>query len=148
MLRAPWPFRKRAWFSAKSTSSTQCSWFSILQWLRTAVAASLADKTAEAMYSASPINNDLAIRPCIGAGGLDVDTPTAPITLTVIVVPGKSNLRRGDDGARVTAYIEIYTDYPLSAGYKTNDASFRDADVILWHGRRISLGSIFERNSL
>ena len=74
----------------------------------------------------------------VGAGGLDVETPTRPVKLRAIVVPGKSNLRRMSDGSRVTAYIEIYTNYPLSAGYKTTDASFRDADTILWHQRNFA----------
>ena len=75
----------------------------------------------------------------IGAGGLDVVTPSAPVTTWAIVVPGKSNLRRADDGSRVTAYIEVFTAYPLSQGYKTDDASYRDADTILWHGRVYSV---------
>jgi hypothetical protein len=78
----------------------------------------------------------------IGTGGEDVVTPNFPETVTAIVVPGKSNLRRGDDGSRVTAYIEVFTAYPLSAGYKTNDASYRDADVIRWHGRDFTVMSI------
>lgn len=79
----------------------------------------------------------------VGPNGEDVITPNYPITTTAIVVPGKSNLRRGDDGARVTAYIEVFTEYPLSAGYKrTGDASYRDADVIRWHGRDFTVISI------
>lgn len=78
----------------------------------------------------------------IGAGGLDVETPSVPTQVCGIVVPGKSNLRRGDDGSRVTAYIEIFTAYPLSAGYKTNDATYRDADTIVWHSREFTVISV------
>ena len=78
----------------------------------------------------------------IGAGGLDVETPSVAITVFGIVVPGKSTLIRDSDGARVTAYIDIFTAYPLSAGYKTTDQSFRDADVVSWHGRDFTVMTI------
>jgi hypothetical protein len=78
----------------------------------------------------------------IGTGGEDVVTPNFPETVTAIVVPGKSNLRRGDDGSRVVAYIEVFTAYPLSAGYKTNDSTYRDADTICWHSRVFTVISV------
>ncbi len=71
----------------------------------------------------------------IGSGGLDVETPSVPILVQGIVVPGKSTLTRAADGSRVAAYIDIYTAYPLSQGFKSSDSAYRDADTILWHGR-------------
>lgn len=75
----------------------------------------------------------------INAHGVAAETTDSGITTNAIVIPGQSNLRRADDGARVDAYIEVYTKYPLSAGYKSDDAHYRDADEIRWHGRRFSV---------
>lgn len=71
----------------------------------------------------------------IGTGGLDISTPGVPVIVFAIVVPGKSNLRRSSDGERVNAYIDVFTEYRLSAGFKTTDSTHRDADTLLWHGR-------------
>lgn len=75
----------------------------------------------------------------ISSGGVASDTPATPVQTSGVVIPGKSSLRRLDDGSRVVAYIDIYTAYPLSAGVKTNDVNSRDADVIAWHSRQFTV---------
>jgi hypothetical protein len=75
----------------------------------------------------------------ITSGGVESDTPAAPVGARGVVVPGKSSLRRLEDGARVGAFIDIYTTYRLSAGVKTNDTTSRDADIVTWHGRQFTV---------
>lgn len=75
----------------------------------------------------------------IGTDGVAADTPAAPVPLWGPVIPGKSSLRRLDDGSRVVAYIDVYAAYPLSAGVKSDDATSRDADVVTWHGRQYTV---------
>jgi galactose-6-phosphate isomerase len=78
----------------------------------------------------------------VGSGGLDVDTKSAPKPMDAIVVPGKADLHRLDDGSRVTAFILVFVCYPLSAGSKTNDTVHREPDIVTWHGRRYTVMSV------
>ena len=78
----------------------------------------------------------------MGVGGVGVETVTGPFAALGVVVPGKSSLRRRDDGARVTAYIDIWTRYPLTNGVKTDDVTSREADVVTWRGRQFTVISI------
>ena len=43
---------------------------------------------------------------------------------------------RQDDGTRLSAAIDIYTQEQLTDGYKVNDTTQQNADVILWNGRQ------------
>lgn len=69
------------------------------------------------------------------ASGVPVDAPAPPVLASGVVIPGKSNLRRADDGARLDAYIDIYTQAALTNGYKTDDTLSQLADVVTWRNR-------------
>lgn len=71
----------------------------------------------------------------IGNDGVSVDGSSTTTATTAVVVPGKSSLRRADDGTRVDAYIDVYTQFMLSSGGRVTDAEERAADVVTWHGR-------------
>lgn len=71
----------------------------------------------------------------IGNDGEETDTPAAAVSTFAVVIPGKSSTIRQADGSRVEAYIEVYTQYRLTAGFKTSDTNQRSGDVITWHGR-------------
>lgn len=68
--------------------------------------------------------------------GNAVLTQGGAITLSAIVVPGKISSQRLADGSRIAAFIDVYVQYPVTAGFKTSDAAFRIADTITWHGRQ------------
>ena len=74
--------------------------------------------------------------------GVATNTPGSPVSASGVVVPGKSSLRRLDDGTRVAAYIDIYTTYPLVGGIKTNDTNSQIADVVTWHGRQFTVVAV------
>jgi len=71
----------------------------------------------------------------VGATGQAATTLAAPVTAYGVVTPEKSSLERMADGTRLAACIDVYTLYPLTAGIKTDDATSRPADLVLWHGR-------------
>ena len=69
------------------------------------------------------------------ATGVPVDTAAAPVSASGVIIPGKSNLRRADDGSRLDAYIDIYTQATLTNGFKTDDSNSQLADVVAWRNR-------------
>ena len=71
-----------------------------------------------------------------GEIGVDAEITTKALG---VVIPGKGNLRRLDDGSRVTAYIEVYTRVPLTTGIHSGDQAFRDADIVIWHGNKYTV---------
>ncbi len=71
----------------------------------------------------------------IGADGRAVLLSSVTTTYSAIVVPGRADLHRLDDGSRVSAFIEIYLNGTLSiGGRRAGDASERPADIVTWHG--------------
>lgn len=76
------------------------------------------------------------------ATGVPVSTVATPVAASGVVIPGKSSIRRLDDGSRVTAFIDIYTQFPLSAGTKATDTNSRAADIVTWHGRQFTVAVI------
>lgn len=78
----------------------------------------------------------------VGASGRPTNTTTGPVPALGVVQPGKSTMRRLDDGSRITAFIDIWTQYPLTAGTKASDSSSRAADVIAWHGRQFTVAMV------
>jgi hypothetical protein len=78
----------------------------------------------------------------IGAGGTGSSTVTGPFAAQGVVIPGKSSLQRNSDGERVTAYLDVYTTYPLTNGLKTDDVSSREADIVTWRGRQFTVMGI------
>ena len=79
----------------------------------------------------------------IGTNGVSVaGTPTVS-TLRAVVIPGRSNLRRLDDGSRLTANIDVYVQgSALTTGHRVDDASERLADVVTWHGRNFVVAAV------
>jgi galactose-6-phosphate isomerase len=75
----------------------------------------------------------------IGADGIEIITSAAPTKIQGIVVPGRSSTKRDADGARVSAYIDVYTRWPLCAGVKASDTTNRPADILTWHGRTFTV---------
>ena len=71
----------------------------------------------------------------IGATGQPASTLARPQTAYGVVVPEKTSLKRLDDGTRLESCIDIYTRYPLTPGWKTDDVTSKPADVVQWHGR-------------
>lgn len=94
-------------------------------------------------FEFSDVISVLTMRKRIGDDGF-----SAPIArmltpdVSAIVVPGKSNLRRLEDGTRVEAYIEVFTAFPLSTGGRYNDATERVADIVTWHGRQYTVVAV------
>jgi len=71
----------------------------------------------------------------IGTTGQPVSIQARPQTAYGVVVPEKTSLKRLDDGTRLESCIDIYTRYPLTPGWKTDDVTSKPADVVQWHGR-------------
>lgn len=80
----------------------------------------------------------------IGPNGRPIlpNTVTGPTAAVGVVIPGKSSLRRLDDGSRIEAFIDIWTQYPLTAGTKANDTTSRAADIITWRGRSYTVAMV------
>lgn len=76
------------------------------------------------------------------ATGVPVPTIAAPVAASGVVIPGKSSLRRLDDGSRLISFVDIYTQYPLTSGIKTDDANSRIADIVTWRGRAYTVASV------
>lgn len=75
--------------------------------------------------------------------GMETDAlDPEPDDATGIVIPGRTSLNRAADGSRLTAFIDIFTQYRLSPGTKTNDTTHKDADIVLWHGRQYTVMSV------
>lgn len=69
-------------------------------------------------------------------------TVTGPTAALGVVIPGKSSLRRLDDGSRIEAFIDIWTQYPLTGGTKASDTTSRAADIITWRGRSYTVAMV------
>ena len=78
----------------------------------------------------------------IGSDGNATSTAGSPRTGYGVVIPGKSSLRRLDDGSRVEAFIDVYTTFSLTQGVKSTDTSSTAADVITWRGRRYTVAQV------
>lgn len=76
------------------------------------------------------------------ATGVPVDSADGPFDGSGVVIPGKSNLRRLDDGSRIAAYIDIWTQYSLTAGWKADDTTSQLADIVTWKGRRYTVAAV------
>ena len=78
----------------------------------------------------------------INNNGVEIDVEAAPVKTSGVVVPGKSSLFRLPDGRRIEAFVDIYTKYRLSPGFKINDVSSQDADIISWRGNRYTVAAV------
>lgn len=78
----------------------------------------------------------------IGTDGVAVLATTTTTDATAVVIPGKASLRRLDDGTRVSAYIDVYTQAALSMGGRIDNANERVADVVTWHGRTYVVAAV------
>lgn len=76
------------------------------------------------------------------ATGLSVVTPAAAVGAWGVVIPNKSTIRRMDDGTRLAANIDVYTQYPLTAGFKNDDTISDPADIVVWHGRQWTVAAV------
>ena len=72
----------------------------------------------------------------VGSTGQPASSPLPPARAYGVVIPDKTSLKRLDDGTRLESALEIYTRYPLTAGWKTDDVTSKPADVVRWHGRQ------------
>lgn len=68
--------------------------------------------------------------------GAPTETDGPLILARGVVMHGKQSRILSADGSRVTAFIEIWTQAPVSAGYKIDDANFRSPDFVYWKGRK------------
>lgn len=79
----------------------------------------------------------------IGTSGVSAPSTTSTNIMTAVVIPGRSNLRRLDDGSRIQANIDVYVrGTALTTGHRIDDASERVADVVTWHGRNFVVAAV------
>ncbi len=71
----------------------------------------------------------------INANGVAVDNAATSVQGFGVVVPNPDSLIRQSDGSRLSGSIDIWTRLRLTGGYKIDDTSSQNADVILWNGR-------------
>lgn len=68
--------------------------------------------------------------------GHEQKTTTTTTGVNGLVTPvGPNQLRRRDDGTRLTAAIDVRTRYALTLGWKVDDITSHEADIISWDGR-------------
>ena len=70
----------------------------------------------------------------ISVDGIAIDGTPVTRTAYGVVIPDPDSMIRQDDGTRLSAAIDIYTQEQLTDGYKVNDTTQQNADVILWNG--------------
>jgi hypothetical protein len=63
-------------------------------------------------------------------------TPGSTTLCRGVVEKGKQSRLLAADGARITAFIEIWTQAPISGGYKIDDTTSRRPDVITYAGNQ------------
>lgn len=78
----------------------------------------------------------------VNSAGVMVITQGSPVPARGVVIPGRSNMRRLDDGTRVEAYIDIYTTYRLNGGTKADDANSAPADIVIWQSRKYTVAAV------
>jgi hypothetical protein len=78
----------------------------------------------------------------ITSAGVQTSLSTTTSNATGVVTPGKQDLRRLDDGTRVNAYIDVFTQFPLSTGGRVSDSEERVADIVTWKGNKYVVASI------
>lgn len=79
----------------------------------------------------------------MNARGIEVDLVAPQVTAQGIVTPAKdSRLARLPDGSRLAATLDIYTQFPLTNGFKSDDTASRAADIVTWRGRTYTVMAV------
>ena len=74
--------------------------------------------------------------------GLAIDGVSPPVARQGVVIPNMSSTIRLEDGTRMADSIEVYTQTPLTAGYKRDNVNSTGADIVVWHGRQFVVKAV------